>query len=106
MQGLIGKKVGMTQIFDKDGRRVAVTVVQVGPCVVVQKKSVEKDGYSAVQLGYGEHKEKGVPKAAINRFKKIGTGPRMWLPLWRHGLKNTGSTPNFFSGSPPRGSLE
>jgi large subunit ribosomal protein L3 len=79
MQGLIGKKVGMTQIFDKDGRRVAVTVVQVGPCVVVQKKSVEKDGYSAVQLGYGEHKEKGVPKAAINRFKKIGTGPRMWL---------------------------
>lgn len=79
MQGLIGKKVGMTQVFDGDGRRVAVTVVEVGPCVVVQKKTVEKDGYVAVQLGFGEHKEKGVGKAALNRFKKAGTTPRVWL---------------------------
>jgi large subunit ribosomal protein L3 len=79
MQGLIGKKVGMTQVFDNEGRRVAVTVVEAGPCVVVQKKTVEKDGYEAVQLGFGEHKEKGVTKAALNRFKKIGSTPKIWL---------------------------
>ncbi|MDD4873101.1 MAG: 50S ribosomal protein L3, partial [Kiritimatiellae bacterium] len=79
MQGLIGKKVGMTQVFDKEGRRVAVTVVEVGPCVVVQKKTMEKDGYEAVQLGFGEHKEKGMPKAALNRFKKVGSTPRICI---------------------------
>ena len=79
MQGLIGKKVGMTQVFDGNGCRVAVTVLEVGPCVVVQKKTVENDGYVAVQLGYGEHKEKNVGKASLSRFKKIGSTPRMWL---------------------------
>jgi len=79
MQGLIGKKVGMTQVFDGEGHRVAVTVVEVGPCVVVQKKTVEKDGYDVVQLGFGERKEKGVSKAALNRFKKVGSSPKRWL---------------------------
>lgn len=79
MQGLIGKKVGMTQVFDANGCRVAVTVLEVGPCVVVQKKTVDKDGYDAVQLGFGEHKEKNVGKAALSRFKKVGSTPRMWL---------------------------
>ena len=79
MQGLIGKKLGMTQVFDGAGRRVAVTVIEVGPCVVVQRKTVAKDGYEAVQLGYGEHKEKGVSKAALTRFKKANVTPRVWL---------------------------
>jgi len=79
MQGLIGKKLGMTQVFDGEGHRVAVTVVEAGPCVVVQKKTAEKDGYEAVQLGFGEHTEKNVPKAALSRFKKAGTTPKVWL---------------------------
>ena len=56
MQGLIGKKIGMTQIWDKDGVRVPVTVVEAGPCPVVQVKTAEKDGYAAVQLGWGPQK--------------------------------------------------
>jgi len=79
MQGLIGKKLGMTQVFDAEGRRVAVTVVEVGPCVVVQKKTVEKDGYEAVQLGFGDRTEKNMTKAAITRFKKAGTTPKTWI---------------------------
>ncbi len=79
MQGLIGKKVGMTQVFDAQGCRVAVTVIEAGPCVVVQKKTAEKDGYDAVQLGFGACKEKNVGKAAMSRFKKAGSTPRMWL---------------------------
>ena len=79
MQGLIGKKLGMTQVFDSEGRRVAVTVVEAGPCVVIQKKTVDKDGYEAVQLGFGEHSEKNVTKASLSRFKKAGTTPKVWI---------------------------
>lgn len=79
MKGLIGKKIGMTQVFDKDGRRVAVTVIEAGPCVVVQRKTRERDGYEAVQLGFGEGKEKGTTKALLTRFQKVSTTPRRHL---------------------------
>jgi large subunit ribosomal protein L3 len=75
MNGLIGKKLGMTQVFDGDGRRVAVTVVQAGPCVVVQRKTAEKDGYDAVQVGFGEQKESRMPKAQTARFTKLDAKP-------------------------------
>ena len=75
MQGLIGRKLGMTQIFDDKGKRIAVTVVDAGPCVVVQRKTVDQDGYDAVQLGYGAMKEKNAGKPAMGRFKKAGVDP-------------------------------
>ena len=83
MQGLIGKKLGMTQVFDSQGHRVAVTMIQVGPCVVVQRKTKAKDGYEAVQLGFLDQKESRVGKAALNRFKKIGSTPRRHLREFR-----------------------
>ena len=72
MDGLIGKKIGQTQIFDADGKRVGVTVIQVGPCPVVQVKTPETDGYSAVQLGFGEQKESRLSKAEVAHAKKAG----------------------------------
>jgi len=76
MQGLIGQKLGMTQVFDGKGHRVAVTVIKAGPCVVVQRKTQEKDGYDSVQLGFGDKKEKRTPKAMVGHFKKAGTSPK------------------------------
>ncbi|MCS6824210.1 MAG: 50S ribosomal protein L3 [Cytophagaceae bacterium] len=76
MSGLIGKKIGMTRYFDNDGRSFGCTVVEVGPCVVTQLKTLEKDGYNAVQLGFGEKKEKNTSKALIGHFKKSGTTPK------------------------------
>ena len=76
ISGLIGKKVGMTQVIQADGTVVPVTVVQAGPCVVVQKKTVDKDGYEAVQLGFVEFiKPKRVTKGMTGHFKKAGTAP-------------------------------
>jgi large subunit ribosomal protein L3 len=76
ISGLIGKKVGMTQIIQEDGIVVPITVVQAGPCVVVQKKTVAKDGYEAVQLGFVEFiKPKRVTKGMTGHFKKAGTAP-------------------------------
>ena len=76
ISGLIGKKVGMTQIIQADGTVVPVTVIQAGPCVVVQKKSAEKDGYEAVQLGFVEFlKPKRISKPMTGHFKKAGTAP-------------------------------
>ena len=69
---IIGKKVGMTQIFDEKGKAVPVTVIEAGPCVVVQKKTVEKDGYEAIQLGYGEVAEKKLNKPEVGHLKKAG----------------------------------
>ena len=63
-KGIIGKKIGMTQIFDETGRVIPVTIVAAGPCVVAQKKTAEKDGYEAVQLGYADVKEKHAQKTA------------------------------------------
>lgn len=73
MSGLIGKKIGMTSIYDENGRFVPVTVIEAGPCVVTQVRKPETDGYSAVQLAYGERKEKNTSKALIGHFKKAGT---------------------------------
>ncbi len=72
MNGLIGKKLGMTQIFDADGRRVAVTVVAAGPCVVVQRKTKDTDGYEAVKLGYDPQRESRLRKSEIGIYKKAG----------------------------------
>ena len=76
MQGLIGKKVGMTSIFDENGKNIPCTVLQAGPCVVTQIKTVEKDGYFAVQLGFEDKKEKHTTKAELGHFKKANTTPK------------------------------
>jgi large subunit ribosomal protein L3 len=76
MQGLIGKKVGMTSLFNEEGKNVPCTVLQAGPCVVTQIKTVEKDGYFAVQLGFDDKKEKHSTKAEIGHFKKVNTTPK------------------------------
>lgn len=72
MQAIIGKKIGMTQVFDEQGVHVPVTVLEVGPCVVVQVKTAEKDGYAAAQLGFGEAKAKRIGKPLEGHFKKAG----------------------------------
>jgi large subunit ribosomal protein L3 len=79
MQGLIGKKVGMTSVFDENGKNVPCTVLQAGPCVVTQVKTKEKDGYFAVQLGFDEKKEKHTTKAEMGHFKKSNTTPKRRL---------------------------
>ena len=76
MSGIIGKKIGMTSIYSADGRNVACTVVEAGPCVVTQVKSVKSDGYNAVQLAYGERKEKNTPKALLGHFSRANTTPK------------------------------
>ena len=76
MQGLIGKKVGMTSIFDENGKNIPCTVLQAGPCVVTQVKTKEKDGYFAVQLGFEEKKEKHTTKAELGHFRKANTTPK------------------------------
>jgi large subunit ribosomal protein L3 len=79
MQGLIGKKVGMTSVFSEDGKNIPCTVLQAGPCVVTQIKTKEKDGYFAVQLGFDEKKEKHTTKAELGHFKKVSTTPKRRL---------------------------
>ena len=79
MPGLLGKKVGMTSVFSADGKNVPCTVIEVGPCVVTQIKSVEKDGYEAVQLGFEEAKEKNTSKPMLGHFAKSGTTPKRHL---------------------------
>jgi large subunit ribosomal protein L3 len=76
MQGLIGKKVGMTSIYDADGKNIPVTVIEAGPCVVTQVKTEERDGYNAVQVGFGERKEKNAGSAQTGHFKKAATTPK------------------------------
>jgi large subunit ribosomal protein L3 len=76
MPGLIGKKIGMTSIFDKDGKNIPCTVIQAGPCTVTQVKTVESDGYAAVQLAFDEKKEKNTPKAEQGHFAKANTTPK------------------------------
>lgn len=79
MQGIIGKKVGMTSIFSVEGKNVPCTVIEAGPCVVTQLKTVEKDGYEAVQLAFDEKKEKRTTKAMKGHFAKAGTSPKKRL---------------------------
>ena len=80
---MIGKKIGMTQIFDENGNVIPVTVIEVGPCVVAQKKTVEKDGYDALQLGFMEVKEKHLTKPEIGHFAKAGVAPKKHLKEFR-----------------------
>ncbi|MFY7734243.1 MAG: 50S ribosomal protein L3 [Bacteroidia bacterium] len=79
MSGLIGRKIGMTSIFNQDGKQIACTVIEVGPNVVTQVKTVETDGYSAIQLAYGEAREKNTPAALKGIFKKANTTPKRKL---------------------------
>ncbi len=76
MSGLIGKKIGMTSLYDADGQALACTVIQAGPCVVTQLRTPEKDGYKAIQLAYGEKKEKNTTKPMLGHFKAAGTTPK------------------------------
>lgn len=73
MSGLIGKKIGMTSIFDDNGKNIPCTVIELGPCVVTQVRTKEVDGYEAYQLGFDDAKEKNATKAAVGHFKKAGT---------------------------------
>ena len=79
MQGLIGKKIGMTSVFDANGKNVPCTVVEVGPCVVTQIKTAEKDGYEAAQIAFDDFKEKNANRAQLGHFKKAGTAPKRKL---------------------------
>jgi len=76
MSGLLGKKIGMTSIYDASGKNIPCTVIEAGPCVVTQVRSVDKDGYDAIQLAFDDKKEKQTPKALIAHFRKAGTGPK------------------------------
>ena len=86
-KAIIGKKVGMTQIFDEVGRVIPVTVIEAGPCVVTQKKTEEKDGYASVQLGFEDVKEKKLSKPELGHLKKAGTAFKKHLKEFR--LENT-----------------
>lgn len=82
-KGIIGKKLGMTQIFDEKGNVIPVTVIEAGPCVVVQKKTVENDGYTAVQIGYGDIREKLLTKPVKGHFAKADAAPKRHLREFR-----------------------
>ena len=76
MPGLIGKKIGMTSVFDKDGKNIPCTVIQAGPCTVTQVKTIDSEGYAAVQLAFDDKKEKNTPKAEQGHFAKANTTPK------------------------------
>ena len=83
VKGIIGKKIGMTQIFDEAGKVIPVTVVEAGPCVVVKKKTIENDGYEAVQLGFGDIRAKRVNKPLTGYFEKAGVALKRTLKEFR-----------------------
>ena len=82
-KGIIGKKIGMTQVFDEVGNAIPVTVIEAGPCVVAQKKTAENDGYDAVQLGFKDAKEKKLGKPAAGHFAKVGVPAKKHLKEFR-----------------------
>jgi large subunit ribosomal protein L3 len=84
MPGLLGKKIGMTSVFSAEGRNLPCTVIEVGPCVVTQVKTSEKDGYKAVQLGFKEKKEKHTTKPEAGHFKKAGVAPQRYLAEFKN----------------------
>lgn len=92
MSGIIGKKIGMTSLYMEDGRALACTLIEAGPCVVTQVKTVATDGYDAVQVGYGEKKEKHTTKSLLGHFKKAKTTPKKKLVEFRsfEGTANLG----------------
>jgi len=93
MAGVIGKKLGMTSIFSADGKNIPCTLIEAGPCVVTQVKTSDKDGYEALQIGYGDKKEKHTPKPMQGHFAKAGTTPKRKLvevPMFNNlGLGDT-----------------
>ena len=82
-KGIIGKKIGMTQIFDESGKVIPVTVVEAGPCMVIQKKTVENDGYDAIQVGFGDVKPQKLSKPAKGHFEKADVAPKKVLKEFR-----------------------
>ncbi|QIX61098.1 50S ribosomal protein L3 [Hymenobacter sp. BT18] len=83
MPGIIGKKIGMTSLFTPDGKNIPCTLIEAGPCVVTQVKTIETDGYAAIQLGYGEKKAKNTNKPLAGHFAKAGTTPKHKLVEFR-----------------------
>ena len=79
MSGIIGKKIGMTSLFNEEGKNIPCTVIQAGPCSVLQVRTIEKDGYKSVQLGFDDKSEKNVGKALAGHFKKAGSAPKAKL---------------------------
>ena len=79
MKGIIGKKIGMTSIFGTDGKQTAVTIIEAGPNVVTQVKTVESDGYNALQLAFGEKKDKHSTKSELNHFSKANTASKKFV---------------------------
>ncbi len=94
MKGIIGKKIGMTSIFTSDGKQTACTIIEAGPCVVTQVKTIESDGYNSLQLAFGEKKEKHTVKAEQNHFSKAGTTAKKFVKEFRDSSldKNLGET--------------
>lgn len=94
MSGIIGKKVGMTSIFGANGKNLPCTIIEAGPCVVTQVRTLEKDGYAAVQLGYQDKKDKHTSNAMKGHFAKSGTTPKRKLVEFKHfeEQKNLGDT--------------
>ncbi len=94
MKGIIGKKIGMTSIFSPDGKQTAVTIIEAGPCVVTQVKTNDTDGYSALQLAFGDKKEKHTLKAEANHFSKANTSAKKFVKEFRDYSidKNLGET--------------
>jgi large subunit ribosomal protein L3 len=94
MKGIIGKKVGMTSIFGADGKQTAVTIIEAGPCVVTQVKTQETDGYNALQIGFGDKKEKHTTQAELNHFAKANTPAKKFVKEFRDSSlgKNIGDT--------------
>ncbi|MBF8458119.1 50S ribosomal protein L3 [Kaistella sp. G5-32] len=86
MSGIIGKKIGMTSLFDENGKNMPCTVIQAGPCSVLQVRTIEKDGYKAAQLGFDDKSEKNVGKALIGHFKKAGSTPKAKLVEFYHAF--------------------
>ncbi len=94
MKSIIGKKIGMTSVFDAAGKQTAVTIIEAGPCVVTQKKTVESDGYNALQIAFGDKKEKHSTKSEVNHFSKAQTSPKRFVKEIRDSEidKNVGET--------------
>ncbi|MBN2664184.1 MAG: 50S ribosomal protein L3 [Bacteroidales bacterium] len=102
MPGLIGKKIGMTSIYDEQGKNIPCTIIQAGPCVVTQVKTSDIDGYDAIQIAYDDKKEKNSTKAELGHFKKAGTTPKRKIVEFRGKFEelNLGSviTVDLFEG--------
>jgi 50S ribosomal protein L3 len=88
MSGIIGKKIGMTSLFNEEGKNIPCTVIQAGPCSVLQVRTEEVDGYSAVQLGFDDKSEKNVGKALAGHFKKAGSAPKAKIVEFHNGFED------------------